>query len=65
MTLDLVAGVCWSKRICEHLVRLKHLVGPKGIYGYDGGVELSRLDLRGRKYRVRVKGSLTATLKLK
>lgn len=51
--------------ICEHLVRLKHLVGPKGIYGYDGGVELSRLDLRGRKYRVRVKGSLTATLKLK
>jgi hypothetical protein len=62
----LVAGVCWRKNVCEHLVRLnEHLVRLKGIYGFDGDVELSRLGLRRRKYRVRVKGSLTATSKLK
>ena len=57
--------LCWRKRVCEHLVRLnEHLVRLKGIY-VDGDVELSRLGLRCRKYRVRVKGSLTAKWKLK
>jgi hypothetical protein len=56
----LVAGVCWRKNVCEHLVRLnEHLVRLKGIY-VDGDVELSRLGLRGRKYRVRVKVSFDA-----